>query len=306
MKLFLGVDGGGTKTKCICVDDNLNIISSSEGEASNPLIVGYEKSAQTILNLIENTCNLKELSYCVIGVAGCGRKENSEKLNNAIIKESNRRKIKLPEFKITSDIEIAHEAVFNGKEGAILIIGTGSILYLKNKNSDSLIVGGNGRLIGDEGSGYSIGQKGLRAAIKSFDGRNDKTILTDILKKEFSINNRDELISNLYNNKIEIQNFAPFVIKAAELNDKISLSILEEESNEIILHINAAKNIFPNGFNLCLVGSLISTNNFYSKLIKDKIKKHFSDIKIINAKYPPEFGAALIAKNLFNQNKMKK
>jgi len=306
MDYFLGIDGGGTKTKCACINSNLEIIFELEGGPSNPLIVGYENSATSLINLIEKIIKKHKILHCTLGISGCGRKENSENLRKTIIKKSKEKKIKLPEFNIISDIEIAHEGAFNGSEGTILIIGTGSILFSKNKNGEIFIAGGYGRLIGDEGSGYSIGKKGLQAASKSFDGRIAKTILTDILKKKFSIKNRDELIKSIYNNKLEIQNFAPDVIEAAEKKDRIAQSILEKESDEIVLLIKSATKFLGENFKLCLIGNLISDNNFYSRLIKEKIKKKFKRIKIIKPKYSPEIGAALLAKKLIHQKQIEK
>lgn len=49
MSLFIGIDGGGTKTKCVVVDDNLNIISEAEDNATNPFVVGFDESAKKFL-----------------------------------------------------------------------------------------------------------------------------------------------------------------------------------------------------------------------------------------------------------------
>ncbi len=133
-----------------------------------------------------------KIDFIVFGISGCGRKESSDRLKNFIIREA--KKIRFPDFQIVSDIEIAHEAAFNGREGAVLILETGWILYLKKENGETCIIGGNVRLIGDEGSGYSIAKKGLQAVSKYFDGRNGKTILADLIKSEFFIDNRSELI----------------------------------------------------------------------------------------------------------------
>ncbi len=306
MDYFLGIDGGGTKTKCVCINNNLEIIFELEGGPSNPLVIGYKNSASLLLYLIEKAIKKYEILHCTLGISGCGRKENSEYLSKEIIKKSKEKKIKLPDFYVTSDIEIAHEGAFNGKEGTILIIGTGSILFSKNKNGETFIAGGYGRLIGDEGSGYSIGKKGLQAASKSFDGRFSKTILTDILKEKFLIKTRDELIKSIYSNKLEIQYFAPYVIQAASKKDRIAQSIIEEESDEIILLIKSATKFLGDNFKLCLIGNLLCENNFYSKTIKEKIKETFNRIKILKPKYPPEIGAALLSKKTYYKKKNEK
>ena len=62
------------------------------------------------------------------------------------------------------------QGAFPNEAGCILIAGTGSIIYGKDENGNIYRVGGFGRLLGDEGSGFSIGRKGLQAAAKYFDG----------------------------------------------------------------------------------------------------------------------------------------
>ncbi|MCX7798555.1 MAG: hypothetical protein N2249_08020 [Melioribacter sp.] len=301
MNYFLGIDGGGTKTKAVCINDNFKVISSIESGASNPLAIGYTKAADRLIELIQKFTEKRKISFCLMGIAGCGRNENIQKLKKILIQKSKSQKIILPNFEIVSDIEIAHEAAFNGREGVILIIGTGSILFYKNKNKEKLIIGGYGKLIGDEGSGYSIGKKSLQILSKVLDGRLKSSLLTDTLKEKFSINNRDRLIDYIYNNKIEISQATKYVLKAAEKKDKYAISILNDAANEVILHLEAAKKILKKNFNLCLLGSLVTNENYYSRLIKEKIKENLNGIKLVKPKYSPETGAAILSKKIYSQ-----
>lgn len=303
MNYYIGIDGGGTKTKCVCVNEELKTILEMEGSASNPLVIGFDNAAVTLINLIEKVSKEKNISFCLMGIAGCGRDEHQKRLRKSLIKIAKEKKISLPDFEIVSDIEIAHEGAFAGKEGIILIVGTGSILFAKSKNGKTFKIGGYGKIIGDEGSGYSIGKKGLQAAAKFFDGRVNKTILTKILKENFGINSRDELINSIYNDNFDIPKFAPYVIKAAEEKDKVSVSILKEELNELELHLKAAREFLSGKkIKLCITGGLITNNNYYSKLLKERIKQHFKEIKINNAKYPPEIGAVILAHKIHSLN----
>lgn len=299
MSLFVGIDGGGSKTKCVLVDDKLNILSRADGGSSNPLTVGIEQSARLLTNLIKElsqNINLQEIDSAVIGLAGAGRKSESDGVRNAIIDLLRREKFVLKNLKIVSDAEIAVEGAFSGKAGAILIAGTGSIIFGKNRLSELIRSGGNGRILGDEGSGYSIGRKGLTAVAKQFDGRGKKTLLTEILYKEYGIKNRDDLIEKVYNQKFDIAGLAKNVITAAEMKDKICIKIINEEIKELIVHIKALKkNLAEKKIKLCLGGGLLSSKNYYSKELKKKIEITFDDVKLAKADYPPEIGAALLA-----------
>ena len=79
MKYLIGMDGGGTKTKCILTDINLNPIYETTGEPSNFLVIGIEKVSETILNLI-NECtssqkiSTNDIAAIVLGTTGGGRR----------------------------------------------------------------------------------------------------------------------------------------------------------------------------------------------------------------------------------------
>jgi len=302
MNYYIGIDGGASKTKCICVDENNKIISSAEGEGSNPLVFGFERSANLIISLIQRVREDLQISYIVMGIAGCGRTNHADRLKNYIHNISVNENLTLPNFQIVSDVEIMHEGAFNGNYGIVLISGTGSILIGKTRNGNKFYIGGFGRIIGDGGSGYSIGRKGLDAAAKAMDKRIKHSILLNVLTTKFQIDNRDKLINDVYSNNFNVASFAPFVIKAAEKNDETAKRIINSEIDELFLHIEAAKKYFKHDkIPLCLAGSILLTKNYLSKLFIQKLKTKQKEIIIKKAKYPAEIGAAILAKKLHKE-----
>lgn len=303
MNYFIGIDGGGTKTKSISADDNLQILQTIEGGAANPLSVGFEKSAQTLLGLIKKISQKKKIAFITAAIAGTGRKHHKKKLKQEIIKQAAEQNIILNNFEIITDAQAAVEGAFSGKPGIILIAGTGSILFGKDNAENFICIGGYGKLIGDEGSGYSIGRKGLSAAAKAIDKRIANTILPDLIDKKFNACSRDELITKIYSENFDIASVAPLVIGAAQSGDKHALKILEEESSALIQHLKAAiKLLKAKEINLCLSGGLLSNKNFYSTMLKNKIRNDFKNIRIKKAEHSPEFGAVLLAKKYYESN----
>lgn len=308
MKYLIGMDGGGTKTKCILTDFDLNPIYETTGGPSNFLMLGNEKVSETVLDLI-NECaehqkiNLADIEAIVIGTTGGGRRSDAESLENAIIESANSKKIVLKNFRVESDARIALEGAFSGKPGSILIAGTGSIMFGKDANGEIHRVGGFGRFLGDEGSGYRIGQRGLNAVAKDFDGRGNKTLMTRLALEKFSINSPEDLITEIYRNNFDIASAAPIVIEAAEKNDKEAVKIIESESDEMILHISSMKEkLNESVLYISLIGSLLTTENYYSYMFKEKVVQKFSDVVIKEAENTPEIGAVLMAKNLISRN----
>jgi N-acetylglucosamine kinase len=303
MGYSIGLDGGGTKTKCIITDENLNVLYECAGGPSNFLIIGTEEVSNTIYDLVSQCieavkCKPNEIESVVLGTTGAGRRNDAEKLENDYLKFIQSKEYQITNFRVESDARIALEGAFSGKPGAILIAGTGSIMFGKDKAGNVHRVGGFGRFIGDEGSGFVIGKRGLNAVAKHMDGRGLKTSLTNLLNEKFNIDSAASLITEIYKNKFDIASAAPLVTEAAESGDEICENILNDEAEELILHIRSMAELLKESeMKLCLIGSTLTTENFYSKLFHLKIKKYMPNVTIQTADYEPAIGAILMANN---------
>ncbi|KAB2842707.1 MAG: hypothetical protein F9K45_06760 [Melioribacteraceae bacterium] len=306
MKYLIGIDGGGTKTKCVITDFEINKLYECVGGASAFTKDNLDSIPQIIISLIEEcktklNINYNDIKSIAVGLSGAGRKTDAEKIYTKITEAAQERRIYFSQIKIVSDAEAALEGAFNGNTGSILICGTGSIMFGKDENSNFHRVGGCGRIIGDEGGGYNMGRKGLIAAAKYFDGRGEKTELTEIIFDEFKIQNQQQLINEVYRNNFDISSFARFVINSAENGDEVCIKIVDEEIEELILHLHAMNNILKvDPFNVALIGSILANENFYSKLFKEKSVNALANLNFVKAEYPPEIGAAILAKKLLN------
>ncbi len=308
MKYIIGIDGGGTKTECAAADLDGNILFETKGEASNFLIKGTEKVSEAILDLI-NKCKEKlnfsysDIEIILIGTAGAGRINDAERLKKSFADYSTNKRISFKNFIVESDARIALEGAFSGMPGAILICGTGSIMVGKDLSGNIHRIGGFGRLIGDEGSGYSIGREGLNAVSKQFDGRGNFTLISKYLEDKFEINSAEKLITEVYKHNFDIASVARAVVSAAENNDEIALRIINEEINELLKYIPAImQRLNLAELNLSFVGGLITKENFYSQKLKAKIMNDFPDIKIQTPQNSPVMGAIIMAKKIFDKN----
>jgi N-acetylglucosamine kinase len=305
-KYLIGMDGGGTKTKCVLTDYNQKVLYECQGGPSNFLIIGTEKVSETILSLIlesvdKSKISVAEIGSILIGTTGAGRVSDAEKLKNDFVSFAKEKGYQFNSFNVDSDARIALEGAFSGKSGALLIAGTGSIIFGKDSSGNIHRVGGFGRLIGDEGSGNTIGRRGLNEIAKAFDGRGCNTLMTELLKNEFGIKDSSHLITEVYRNNFDMASFAPKVIEAAQLGDEIANKILEEESDQLLLHVKSIfKLLNEETMKLCLFGGTITTDNLYAKMFKAKLELHFPDVFLIPAENPPEIGAVLLAKNFID------
>ena len=304
MKYLIGMDGGGTKTKCILSDINHNPLYETIGGPSNFLVIGTETVAETILNLI-NECvssqkiSIEDIEAIVLGTTGGGRRNDAELLEKKIFEDAKQKSISINKFRVESDARIALEGSFSGKAGSILIAGTGSIMFGKDESGEIHRVGGFGRFIGDEGSGYRIGRIGLNAVARYFDGRAKPTKIADLLEQEFSIGSSETLITEVYRNNFNVAAAAPLVFEAAESGDVTAQRILEDEANELLLHIIAMKTKLNQSLlKVSLIGSILTTANYFSYLFNEMVVRKHNDVKIMEAEHSPEYGAALMAKQI--------
>lgn len=303
MKYLIGIDGGGTKTKCVAADINGNPLYETTGGPSNFLIHSLDKVCENIFNLLKDctknlNCDFNDFACIVVGTAGAGRKEDTERLKDHFIKFT---KGQIKNFYVESDARIALEGAFAGKPGSILISGTGSIMFGKDAEGKIHRVGGFGRQVGDEGSGYSIGKKGLQAISKFYDGRGNDTLLVKFVSDNFKINNDTELINVVYKDNFDIASLAQHVINTAEKNDEACIKIIDDETEELILHIEAMrKKLKLRTMKVSFSGSIIANNNYFSRLLSMKIKERFNDVVIKKSAQSPAIGAILIAKDIMN------
>lgn len=304
MSYIIGIDGGGTKTHCLLTELNGTIIKECYGGPSNFLVQGIGPVSETLLKLINSCCEnskvpLEEISIVLLGTTGAGRRSDAERLELGFNDFLADKKLTLKQFRVESDARIALEGAFSGKPGSILIAGTGSIMFGKDAQGNIHRVGGFGRFLGDEGSGYMLGKKGLVAVSKQFDGRGKNTLISELVKEKFKIDSPEILITEIYKGNFDIASAAPLVIEAAEKHDEIAFNIIDHETDELLSHISTMKlKLREDVFNVAFIGGIISNKNIYSDTLRKKITAILSNVVVKDAENSPAMGAVLMAKKI--------
>lgn len=307
MGYIIGIDGGGTKTHCLLTKLDGTLLNECYGGPSNFLTAGIEPVCTTLWEVI-NKCIQKtsaifeEIDIIVIGTTGAGRRIDAERLESEFKNYISKQNKKPKQFHVESDARIALEGAFTGKPGSILIAGTGSIMFGKDALGNIHRVGGFGRYLGDEGSGYVLGKIGLAAVSKEFDERGKKTLISVYLKAKFGIDSQEKLISEVYKNNFDIASAAPLVIQAAENDDDTALKIIDTQTDELLLHVSAMQKKLKEKILLtAFIGGIISNKNIYSVTLLQKIQENLKDVIVKDAENSPAMGAVLMAKHIFEK-----
>ena len=255
-------------------------------------LLGFDESSRRLLKIIKDIAlnygnNILSLAA---GISGARYEADRKKLESYI-----RTRTKIKHVKILPDTEIALATAFepNQKNCGILIAGTGSILYYRDSKGQSKQVGGWGRLIGDEGSGYWIARTALSYVTKYYDKRGRKTLLTELIEEKFSMNS-DTIINKIYHNGFALSKIARIVFRAAEKGDKISIDIIKGAAGELAGHFTGIKN---QSFEIALTGSLFTEEKLLELELKKIIKSKYPNIKLIKPNYKPVWGAVRIARS---------
>lgn len=305
--LFLGIDGGATKSTLVLLNEKEEKIFKENSGPLNLRIIGKEKFKKNLIYLfkkVSSSLRKKIVSGC-FGLAGVDSKKDKEIVEKEILKIP-KNYISFPFF-VVNDIEIILPAI-EKKEGVIAICGTGSNFFAK-KNGKEFFAGGLDYILSDEGSAFDIGQRILKSAIKSFDGRGEKTIFEKIVFEKAKIRdgNIKSITNFIYRDNLKgiVASFGPFLETGLERGDRVAKKILNEIIDEIFVGILAvAKRAgFRSNFNVALSGSVFHNRFLTEKLIK-KIKDRLKEIKIFVVP-EPEVGAAKLAKEKFNNPKFK-
>jgi len=300
--LVLGVDGGGTKTLGLVSDREEHILAQRQVGATNPNVVGVEASAKNIFDLIsgccaEARCRPDDLRSVVLGLAGAGSAIVQGSLReavNALVVKSGAQPLSIT---VEGDTRIALEGAFAGGPGIAIIAGTGSMLIGKTPQGTVHTVGGWGRVLGDEGSGYCIGLEALKAVTRDYDNRGDSGALRRTLADKYGWDTRERIIAAVYREKFDIPSLAPLVLEAAGNNDSVSRRILQQAAallSEQVRALVRRMNV-TGSTGLVMYGGLVDHDTVYSAILADEILKLCPQIEIRPAMHTPAHGAVLLA-----------
>ena len=163
MPLYLGIDGGGTKTSFAVADDTHILARVTEG-GSSPTRIDEVTVQRTLRAGIESVCAMARVRPGDIDCACVGSAGVAIEAGRQLIERTIGELIK-GKFAIVGDMLIAHEAAFFGSSGVMVVSGTGSIAFGVNDDGENARAGGRGPIVSDEGSGTWIGRKAVSALL---------------------------------------------------------------------------------------------------------------------------------------------
>lgn len=303
-EVFVGVDGGATKTLSVAADTEGNIIGVGEAGPSNYHIVGLDAAVENIntsIRLALAGAKLDVADVVVLGLAGMDTLHDFRFFEEkAVPKVAGRR------VYVRHDAEIALVGATMGRPGVIVIAGTGSVAGARNRRGEYARCGGWGYIVGDEGSAYYIAIEALRAVLWAFDGRGEPTALTGEMLKALGIESPDEILRKLYLERMsasDVARLAPLVTQLAEQGDKVAVRIVERAAEHLALHVVALVKklgmLEEQPVKVAVVGGVFKAGRVVLEHFEKKLRECLQ-VEIIRPEFPPAVGALILSYTLSN------
>ncbi len=230
MSFYLGIDAGGSHTRArLSAEDGTVLGSGSAGPANS------RQGLAVAIEAIEAACG------AAIAEAGLGSEEVSQIRAGVGIAGLNRKGViqGLREYPfpfaslgIASDAAIACLGAHAGRDGGIVIVGTGSVGFAR-VGEKTVVVGGYGFPISDEGSGADLGLRAIRASLWARDGRIAQTPMTlEVL--ELFHGSAGEIVAWMdCARATDYAKLAPLVMDHADRGDPVAEPIVQEGARRV-------------------------------------------------------------------------
>jgi N-acetylglucosamine kinase-like BadF-type ATPase len=220
---YLSIDGGGSKCSAIWFDDELNLIGKGLAAGINVTQTPIGKCRENIADCLDRvfatgTPSVIHTVYAIL----VGPFE-------ILLDELAKRTSVCQTIRFSEPMGCLLAGGLQS-EGLVALSGTGSDVFCISGNA-CYSVGGWGPVLGDQGSGTWIGQRALEAFVKASDGWGAPTMLSDLIRSEWSLDRDQDLIGRIHQSAApfrEVASVAHIVEKAANAGDTVALGILRD------------------------------------------------------------------------------
>lgn len=300
MGYLLGIDGGGTHTTAWLADLNLSVLARVQVGPSNPVKVGLGKAQRELARayrkaLREARVRPAKLDGVCAGLAG----GDSAPVQRSMLRWM-RKAIPARAHLMTTDAAVTLAAALGQSQGIIVIAGTGSIAFGRDRQGGILRVGGWGSQFDDAGSGYDMGRKAIAAALRAHDGRGKPTSLSQALCRELHLRNIAEAVPM----QLSAQNIAalfPLVQQEASSGDAIARRLCQDAAGnlaELATTIISRLRWKRRAIVVVCSGGIFRSSALIRRAFAQRVHEHAPRARITLLEREPVEGALLLASKL--------
>lgn len=301
-RLFLGVDGGGTKTEFILIDDGGDVLARQIETTTYHLQVGLEGAVRALQAGTTGVCaqvgiTPADLAFTFFGLPAFGE----DSVIDPQLKQHCRRLLGHDRFRCGNDMICGWAGSLACADGINLVAGTGSIGY-GERQGKAARVGGWGEIFSDEGSAYWIAIQGLNAFTKMSDGRLKKGPLHEAFRRHLHLQADIDICAAIMGEqgleRDEIAALATIVAEAVAAGDPEAVRIHDAAAAELAAIAEALRSEldFEDGeaVPLSWSGGVLSNDTSVRARLESRLSEK-ARYKIVEPRHSPAYGAALYA-----------
>ncbi len=295
MKYYLGIDGGGTRTTAAVSDENGKILLKKAGKTINFYSVGMPQARLNLDELVSQITDELQIDGFEAVFVGCSALDGEA---DSVTLEAICGGIKAKSKAMNSDVYIALKSV-EGECPCIAICGTGSMAAGEDKDGNTLIAGGWGHIVGDEGSGYAIAVNALKKCCEICDeGR-----ITHLLLKAnefFGIDDFRKAIDIIYSPDTTKDVLAGFAAQVGKLcnTDADAKDIVTNEAHAFAKTVTILLGKIKHCKTLGMYGGIFAHNALFTQIFTQDINSIYPDVEARLLTTPPEESALELARKM--------
>lgn len=299
---LLGIDGGGTRTRALIVTPEGTILGRGDAGSSNYHAVGLAAAAGALAGALQQALATAHVtdgpSGAFFGLAGVKTVADHQAVREILAG--------LPwpsrpaALGLDHDLRIALAGGCAEGPGLVVVAGTGSAAYGRDRAEHTAQAGGWGWVLDDLGSGYWIAVQGLRAVMEAVDGRGQATRLEPALLAELSAASAREAMlwaQSASTTRAQLASLASVVLATAE-DDSVAAAILAEGARQLGRLVTAvlSRLDFPPEEHVSVVpaGGALSHPR-YQAAFAAELARVSARCALVTHPEPPIVGAVLLA-----------
>ena len=306
MRTYLGVDGGGSKTRFLLLDETGAVLAShTEGPAYH-VEIGAEALRAMLAQGISTTLRqggvtASHLTFAFLGLPAYGEDRSAVPLLDAAPCSA----LHSARYRVGNDMVCGWAGALAGEDGINVVAGTGSIAYGEYQGRGAR-AGGWGELFSDEGSAYWVAREGLRLFSRMSDGRATRGPLYERVRSHFALQDDLDLCGALYGKsaaqRSQFAQLSKLVGEAASAGDEQAAALFNRAAQELAEIIDAvrARLQVPQATELAVSysGGLFQLGDLLLTPLQAALMGTPRQYRFLGARLPPEAGAALQAAKL--------
>jgi N-acetylglucosamine kinase-like BadF-type ATPase len=304
--MFLGVDGGGTKTAYALIDAQGALRARHVGPSVSHLAEGFARAEALLASGIATALKIASLQpadveFAFVGLPAYGEDSASTSRLSAMPAAIFPRE----RYRCGNDMVCSWAGSLACQDGISVIAGTGSMAYGEYVGRAAR-AGGWGELIGDEGSAYWIAREGMNLFSRMSDGRAARGPLYELVRARCGLAVDLDLCAHVYgvdaNTRSTFAQFAPLVHEATEAGDVQAAEIFSRGALALVECVVAVRRA------LCVAdtvtvpvshsGSVLSGAPVMLDAFRKGIANANACLEFRSPQHAPDIGAALYAARL--------